>query len=72
MEKLNLKTVICLALVVLYIAGMLLMLFGSVTAGILLWSVSTVGGLFALWYIHSTQRAADDGKSEEAHEDEPQ
>ena len=70
MEKLNLKTLICLALVVLYVAGMLLLLFGSVTAGILLWSASTVGGLFALWYIRSTEKKEEPKREEEKDEEQ--
>ena len=51
-------------------AGMLLLLFGSVTAGILLWSASTVGGLFALWYIRSTEKKEEPKREEEKDEEQ--
>ena len=50
---------LCSALILLYAAGLALMLLGYAEAGLLLWGVSTLGGMALLW---ARRRDAADSK----------
>ena len=55
----TIKSIVCAALAACYLAGMVLLLMGRVHQGITLWSISTIGGLVVLWYLHSSKRDDD-------------
>ncbi|MBE5808459.1 MAG: hypothetical protein E7317_08980 [Clostridiales bacterium] len=65
MDMRTFKAVVCGILVVLYLAGMLLLILGNVSAGVSLWSISTIGGLFVLWYLKSTDSRADEAEKDD-------
>jgi len=44
---------------------MLLLILGNVSAGVSLWSISTIGGLFVLWYLKSTDSRADEAEKDD-------
>lgn len=55
----TIKSIVCAALAACYLVGMILLLLGRVHQGITLWSISTIGGLVVLWYLHSTEKRGD-------------
>lgn len=65
-KKWNARTVICLVLTILYFAGLLLMLTGSMSQGVLLWGVSTVAGMGVLYYIKKQEKAASEARKDES------
>lgn len=75
MEKKNtgrsslVRTLLSLALVACYFVGLIFMLTGLFFAGVVLWAVSTVGGIALLYYIRTTDRtrqAVEEALKEEA------
>ncbi len=50
-NKWNARTIACLVLTILYFLGLILMLTGSLVAGVALWGASTVAGMGVLYYI---------------------
>ena len=74
MKNLNKRNVICIGLVVCYVAGLLCMFLNQLLAGLSLWAISTVGGLIALYHIrnHEEKEAAEkevkDGDDNHANE----
>lgn len=67
MSKQNIWRFMAVLVVVLYIAGMFLMIFGQFGNGVTLWALSTVIGGLAL-YVKRTndKKAADEKEFEEA------
>ncbi|MBQ3223144.1 MAG: hypothetical protein IJB41_05990 [Clostridia bacterium] len=63
--KMNKRMIACLVLTVMYAAGLVLMLAKQMEAGLLLWGVSTVGGMGVLYYIKKQEQAAKDAAEEE-------
>ncbi|MBQ8111413.1 MAG: hypothetical protein IJ124_14755 [Clostridia bacterium] len=61
------RAIVALVLVVLYIAGLIAMFVSSVQLGLILWVVSTLGGVGLLYWIHTMNERrqnnvqADDG-----------
>lgn len=47
------RAIVALVLVVLYIAGLIAMFVSSVQLGLILWVVSTLGGVGLLYWIHT-------------------
>lgn len=56
--KMNKRTIACLVLTVMYAVGLVLMLAKQMELGLLLWGVSTVGGMGVLYYIKKQEKAA--------------
>ena len=70
MNKLKLRNIICIVLVVLYFIGLLCMFLNQLGAGLSLWGISTVGGFFALYYIRtSEEKAASEKKAKDGDDD---
>ncbi len=53
-------------LVVLYAAGLIAMLTANVQAGLILWVISTLGGIGLLYWIHTVDRRGGDAPKAEA------
>lgn len=70
MKNLNKRNVICIALVVCYVAGLLCMFLNQLNAGLALWAISTVGGFFALYHIRSAEEKAEAQKEAKNGEDD--
>lgn len=74
MKNMNIRNIICVALVVFYFIGLLCMFIGQLGAGLGLWGISTVGGFFALYYIRSkeekntAEKEAQNGDDDHANE----
>ena len=69
----RLRTIAALALVAMYVAGLIAMLAGSVRLASILWVVSTLGGIGLLYWIKTAeknrklqQEAEQGGESPEA------
>lgn len=54
-----LRTVVSLILVACYFVGLIFMVTGLFYAGVILWAVSTVGGIGLLYYIRTTDRTKE-------------
>lgn len=63
--KMNKRTIICLVLTVMYALGLVLMLAKQMDLGLLLWGVSTVGGMGVLYYINKKEKAAKQAAEQE-------
>lgn len=63
--KMNIRTIICLVLTVMYALGLVLMLAKQMDLGLLLWGVSTVGGMGVLYYINKKEKAAKQAAEQE-------
>ncbi|MDO4739830.1 MAG: hypothetical protein Q4A66_04105 [Eubacteriales bacterium] len=61
----NIRTIICLVLTVMYALGLVLMLAKQMDLGLLLWGVSTVGGMGVLYYINKKEKAAKQAAEQE-------
>lgn len=74
MKNLNLRSIICIALVAMYFIGLVCMFTNQLGAGLSLWGISTVGGFFALYYIRTreekdaAEKAVKDGEDNHANE----
>jgi len=51
----QLRSILCIALVVCYLAGLMCLFFGAAQAGIALWVVSTLGGIITLYFIREKE-----------------
>lgn len=58
----SLRAALSLLLVGLYAAGLIAMLSGKVQAGLILWVVSTLGGIGLLFWIREMNRRAADAE----------
>lgn len=63
--KMNKRTIVCLVLTVMYALGLVLMLAKQMDLGLLLWGVSTVGGMGVLYYINKKEKAAKQAAEQE-------
>ena len=62
----TLRSVLCIAMVLMYIIGMFLMIFGMFAQGVALWFISTFGGALLLYIKRKRdKRAADEAAVEE-------
>jgi len=65
-RELILKRILPLAVIALYVIGMVLMIFGNFGNGVTLWVISTVGGALLLYAKRRQEkRAADEAQVEE-------
>lgn len=62
----KLRAVTALALVALYIAGLILMLAGQVQLASILWVVSTLGGIGLLYWMRTVTRRKEEAAKAEA------
>ena len=63
---LNVRSILCMLIVLLYAIGLIVMLVGSFTAGASMWAVSTIAGALVLVVKHyQEKRAADEARVEE-------
>lgn len=69
MNKYNLRNIVCIALVVLYVAGLLCMFLNQLGAGIALWAISTVGGMAALYHIRNAEEKEAAKKEKDGDDD---
>ena len=52
----RLRAIVALLLVALYIAGLIAMLASSVQLALILWVVSTLGGIGLLYWLHTLKK----------------
>lgn len=67
MEKENaaarrLRSIVAILLVVLYAAGLVAMLTSRVQVALILWVVSTLGGIGLLYWIHTMNKRREDAE----------
>lgn len=65
MNKQRIRNIICIALVVCYIAGLLCMFLNALAAGLALWALSTIGGVAALFHIRNAEEKTAAQKKKE-------
>ena len=65
-KNLILKKILPIAIIALYIVGLVMMIFANFAQGLVLWFISTAGGALLL-YVKRTQekKAADEAAAEE-------
>ncbi|MGJ4850535.1 hypothetical protein ACH6CV_09820 [Bacillota bacterium Meth-B3] len=56
------KTVVGLVLVACYAAGLVALFMKQTAPGLMLWVISTAGGMGLLWYLRRREREAADGR----------
>lgn len=71
MEKENaaarrLRSIVAILLVVLYAAGLVAMLTSRVQVALILWVVSTLGGIGLLYWIHTMNKRREDAEKNAA------
>ena len=59
----GLLAALALILVAMYAAGLIAMLMGSVQTALILWVVSTLGGILMLYLLHTKKRREEAEKS---------
>lgn len=59
----NMRSAICLVLVGLYIVGMIFMIALSFRVGVILWVISTMGGIGLLYWVRTLEKRAEDAKA---------
>ena len=59
------RSVLAILLVALYIAGLVAMLASQVRLALILWVVSTLGGIGLLYWIRTMDQRAEDAKKRE-------
>ena len=65
-RELILKRILPLAVIALYVIGMVLMIFGNFGNGVTLWVISTAGGALLLYVKRRHEKiAADEAQAEE-------
>ena len=70
-EKLRaMRTALCLVLVGLYFIGIIAMITFSFQLGLILWVVSTLGGIGLLYWVRTMEKRAADAAKAEAKADE--
>ena len=52
----RLRAIVSLALVACYVVGLIAMMTFSVQVGLILWVVSTLGGIGLLYWIHTVEK----------------
>ena len=52
----RLRAIVSLALVTCYVVGLIAMMTFSVQVGLILWVVSTLGGIGLLYWIHTVEK----------------
>ncbi len=57
------KIIVGAVLVALYIAGLVLMFMRKTNTGLLLWVVSTLGGMGFLWFVKNREHRKEDENS---------
>ena len=62
----HLRAVVCLLLVALYILGLIAMMTFSFQIGLILWVVSTLGGLGLLYWVRTMEKRAEEAAKAEA------
>ena len=67
----RLRTIAALALVAMYIAGLIAMLAGSVRLASILWVVSTLGGIGLLYWMRTVARRKEEAVKADAEAREP-
>ena len=66
-EKLRaMRTALCLVLVGLYFIGIIAMITFSFQLGLILWVVSTLGGIGLLYWVRTMEKRAEDAAKAEA------
>lgn len=70
MNKQKIRNIICIVLVIFYVAGLLCMFLNQLGPGIALWALSTVGGLGALFHIRNAEEKEAAQKAQDG-DDEP-
>ena len=56
----RLRAVAALILVALYVAGLIAMLMSNVQLGVILWVISTLGGIGLLYWIKTVKKGAEE------------
>lgn len=64
------RSALCIALVALYIVGLLCMFLNALGAGLALWVISTIGGIAALYHIRNREEKEAFQRSHAEDEDE--
>lgn len=67
----RLRSIVAIALVALYAAGLALMLAGQVGLASILWVVSTLGGAGLLYWIHTMNKRREEAEKAESEAKEP-
>lgn len=62
MKSNPIRSVLAILLVALYAAGLIAMFMGSVRAGLILWTVSTLGGIALLFWLRELKKRAEDAE----------
>lgn len=57
-KSLKIRNILSIALVVLYAAGMLCMFLNAMQLGLLLWTLSTAGGLAVMYRLKAEEKKA--------------
>lgn len=65
MNNRQLRSLLCIIMVVLYAAGLICFFLSALEAGFALWAFSTVGGFLVLHFIRERDEAAAQKKSED-------
>lgn len=60
----RLRAIVALILVLLYILGLVAMLAGRVQLALILWVVSTLGGIGLLYWMHTVTRRREEAERE--------
>ena len=68
----RLRTVISLILVGMYVIGLIAMMTFSFQAGLILWVVSTLGGIGLLYYVRTMEKRREDAEKATANADAPE
>ena len=55
----TLRAVVALLLIAAYIAGLIAMLTSNVQLGLILWVVSTLGGIGMLYWLHTLKKRSE-------------
>ena len=66
----RLRAIISLVLVALYVLGLIAMITFSFQTGLVLWVVSTVGGIGLLYWIRTTDKSPEQGEKTDAGSDD--
>lgn len=64
-SKRGLRAAVSLILVALYVAGLVCMFTNSFRTGLILWVVSTLGGIGLLYWIRTMEQRAEDARKRE-------
>ena len=60
----GLRTAAALILVVMYLAGLIAMLASRVQLALILWVVSTLGGIGMLYWLHTVKKRSEGGQGD--------